>query len=386
MPNQPYDRTIFNALEKPISGDINQIESQNDFTLRNYIQNIYKKRTSVSNPTGASAASSFIGDGFQIRQNAIPGLSVIISKGLAFFDNAADLVSNISGISNLDDLSPTKPAVLVEDKVITGIASPVSGRTDIIEMKYLRRTENAQIRDILSPSTATFNSTSVNKTLAFQLDNQTVTINGTGAINYKTGVDNGSFAVPTTTSGYFKVAQLRIPAATISITNSMISDFRYISMGPYNKSTISADYSIGNNSAANTLFGQSAPPGIFFASQATTVANAYVYWIIAGNTLGITPNVSPNIQVMFTPTNAPASAFIFNSLNILLPSPVTINYGVGPITSAEQAFLASGSCNPSINVSTQQIAFRIPVQYVRSGVTSFTEILRASINIGISGA
>lgn len=385
MPNQPYDRTVFNTLEKPVSGDLNQAESQLDYSLRNYSENVFTRRSGTTDQSAIALPNSFIGDGFRVKQNPLPGLSVFLSRGLAYFQNTGDAPTNIGGITNLDDLSPNKPLVMVLDKLISGIPSPVSGRTDIVEIQYLRRLENSQVRDVLNPSTATFNPTSLNKTLAFELDNQTATINGTGAINYKTGVDDGSFTVPTTDVGYTKIAQVRIPAATTSITNSMISDFRYMTFGQHNTNVISARYSQGNNGTL-TLTSQNVPPGMLFACTATTppgTNNRYTYFIVAGNTLNtVNGKIFPTFGMHYNAANS-----------VIVPSIL----GAGTVTTVDaalQTILAGAATQPALTVGIGQLVFAITVDFLKVAVTAgaittsnvFTDTFESYISIALGGA
>ena len=58
MADRAFDRTIINPLEKPLSSDINQLQSQQDSTLRRMFERLFSSAIPGTNdrPYGSRAS------------------------------------------------------------------------------------------------------------------------------------------------------------------------------------------------------------------------------------------------------------------------------------------------------------------------------------------
>jgi hypothetical protein len=216
MPDKPFDQTIINPRERPLSSDINQLQSQLYYALRTVLLNW--TRGEAGYPTG------FLGDGFRLY--AAGGMTVGVTAGVGFQRVAGSGALDIGGVVGLNDLSELKPLLLSAAPTFT-VPTPdaTHPRYDIVEVKYDRRVENPLSRDILNIVTGQFSPTLVPKTLSFLLDGLTST-NGSSPINYKTGTPAASPTLPTTTAGYVRLGHVYVPAGAASITSENIADRR----------------------------------------------------------------------------------------------------------------------------------------------------------------
>lgn len=237
MANTPFDRVIYNSLERAEEDDVNLGGSEIEAALREFAFRQYQGRgtvggTAVSGvPVDRTQALSagFVGEGFKVRAASPSVLSVIVSAGLGFMDLAAGtvvngdsaIVTNLSGISGLNDLHRYKPMVLPSDTVIAGIPAgdPVNPRIDIVEVLVDRRRIDPQSRDFLNTATATFVSTpGTLKTLTWQ---PTVGVPSVGAsttgIGYKTGTPAAVPVAPVATPGYVIIASIFVPTLAAGI-------------------------------------------------------------------------------------------------------------------------------------------------------------------------
>lgn len=290
MANSPFDRTIINPRERPLSSDINQAQSQLDRSLRDALSYIYSTRVSQTNP-GQNAVTGFLGNGFRVNGNGT-NMSLTLEQGLGFYVDGS--TGAVGGVIGLDDFSVYKPLLLNSSPTITVPTAPTApnSRIDIIEVQFKRTLNNPLTRDILDIGTGTFMSGIVNKTMEFGLDNQ-ITINGAGAINYKTGNVAVSPSVPVTDSGYYKIAEIRVSSGVTAIFNSDIVDSRPL-IWPASGTTISGTISVheaANNIVVDSHF-YTAPPGVTpIASTAGVVDSEGFYmgiYVLAGqsSTLG----------------------------------------------------------------------------------------------------
>jgi hypothetical protein len=231
--NNQFDRTIINTRERPLSSDINTLQSQIDRSIREVLKSFFTGRvgSGVSDLSG-NPPSGFFGDGFKVRASAVPGLSVVLSKGQGFQYLPSDVPAAISSISGLDDRSEYKPLSLLADATLSGISAgdATNPRIDIIEVRMNRVVGNPLSRDVLDAGTGTFVATSVNKTLAFTQDGSSGVVsspsNSVMALSYKQGVPAAVPAEPAVTAGYVKIASVRVAAAATTITKANISDLR----------------------------------------------------------------------------------------------------------------------------------------------------------------
>lgn len=232
MADNAFDRTVIHPLEKPLAVDINQAESQIDRALRTTLYNLLSARASFTSD-GQIPSSGFVANGLRVVPVSPVAMNVTVKAGLGFLDAPADTPAAISSILGLDDLSSYKPVVLVGDHTFAVPAAPGGGgesRIDIIEVKINRVLGNPISRQILDPATGQFAPSSKNKTLAFTLDGSVGTVvspaNSTAALSYKQGVVGSPGVAPATTSGYVKIAEVRVAQSVTTIPASALVDRR----------------------------------------------------------------------------------------------------------------------------------------------------------------
>lgn len=242
MSQKPYQRTQINPREKPLSNDINELQSQLDFEMRFTLEHLLGWRLFTDGVASTSPPSGFVGDGCQVVLDT--GLDLTIRKGLGFQYDATDVPTDIDGCIGLDDLAPLKPIVLTDDVSVTVPAPDVTnGRWDIIEVKYDHRSENPLSRNILNLVTGKFTPQLVNKTFSPVLGSGQVTYNGSGAINYKTGVAAPSPSIPTTDAGYIRIARIFVPANAVAVDSAKIFDSRRV-ISPNGTHTLSVAFDL----------------------------------------------------------------------------------------------------------------------------------------------
>lgn len=181
MSDQDFDRTVFYPRGKPVSGDINTLQSQQDRTLRDFIMYLYAGRARSGDALGITPLptlsdnlvpqSGFLADGFQVQWSTGMNLSINAGLGFLFLDDAQE---DIGGVSGLDDLSPYNPLVLtgpfgpltVNAPVVTG-----TSRIDIVEVTAVGgQVPDNQQRDIWSTGTQKFvHTNNVNKQYSFAI-------------------------------------------------------------------------------------------------------------------------------------------------------------------------------------------------------------------------
>lgn len=216
--NNAWDRTILNALERPLSSDINQALSQVDRSLRDLIYSAWNE------------GAGFLNSAFAPSGTATP-LQLRLSAGMGFILDAA--ANTIDGVPGLDDRSPIKPVLLTADQTLITTTPPGGGleRYDLVEIRTNRRRTNSSSRDVLDPVTGVFNATLLLKTLAFDVDGDVGVVASpaasTAAISIKTGTPagTGTAVVPTGTAGYTPVAVLYVPNGTTTL-GGKIRDLR----------------------------------------------------------------------------------------------------------------------------------------------------------------
>ena len=215
-----FDREIINTLEKPLSGDINELQSYADDTIRSLMRQLVLGSTTQAGGNVSEVRNGFISDSFKVLPH--PGMFVAVTPGVGFVDTPGDVPSSISGVSGLDDTCSYKPLVLTTQQAIPIDAAPGVGyRQDIIEVRYSRQVLSPTSRMVLNPTTQQFAPSTVNKLLSWALDGQTgrvvVPASSTAAISYKVG--NGS-GIPATTPGYIKIADITVPAGATNMNSS----------------------------------------------------------------------------------------------------------------------------------------------------------------------
>lgn len=239
MADGPFDRLIINPREKPLSPDINRLQSQLDRSLRVFLREFFSAQG-----TGA-ASEGFLKAGLQVKELAVPAMEVTVQKGLGFQVVPSLAGDTIGSISGLDDLEEYKPLVLNEDHNFTVPTAPVGPNTriDIIEVRAEYLATDTDTRKILNTATGSFADDNVEKTLTWLLDGRTGTVSATAdstaVLSYKTGVAANPGVAPSTTTGYIKLCEIAVGSAVTAITDSDISDVR-VPLGPTKTLTFSA--------------------------------------------------------------------------------------------------------------------------------------------------
>jgi hypothetical protein len=181
MANQPFDTTIINPLERPKSSDINAAQSELHRDILEYLYRAYET-SSGSGGLGVYFRSGFVGAGFSVQPTSPESGSVVIKAGLGFLAGTPE--SNVNGIVGLNDLSPYKPVLMSQDKTISipnNFASAGKCRRDAIYVRATRQLTDATPSDVYSVSSGVFTSQTINKTMSFDLYNQTMQVIAAGS-------------------------------------------------------------------------------------------------------------------------------------------------------------------------------------------------------------
>lgn len=310
MANNPWDRTVINTRERPLSSDINQAQSQIDRTLRFFLDQLFIGRRAPNDDRVATLPSQgFIGGGFKVREESPIGLSVLLSSGQGFQANATDTPSSIGGVTSVDDLSRYKPLVVLSDVTIAvPAADPTFDRIDIVEVAFNRRLADPTSRDILNPSSGAFEPETVNKSLAWNMEGSvgivTTPASSTTAIGYKAGNPSATPTTPPTTAGYIRIAEVVVAAAATQINDEDIKDLRDL-LAPYDLRYVSAQADL----AAPTLDKLCAPPGVMVA--ANNSGGTFRLYVIAGDVGAANPIIIGSGAGSFT-ANPEFTASVIN--------------------------------------------------------------------------
>lgn len=271
MADAPFNHTPIGFLERPVSKDHNQNTSQIYRTLRDVLMFAWAQR--VSNTSSApSPMDGFLGGGFRVVPKNPAAMQVEVSPGFGFVFRPADLPSDIGSpdLLEVDDLSTYKPLVLLTAQTFNVTAPAANPRIDIIEAKVDRRLENSISRRQFDSGLEEFVPHSYFKTLAFEADGRTGSVNdpasSTAGLSYKVGVEAGSPVAPTVTTGYVKIAEVRLAAGATTITASNIGDFRKL-LCPGGTMRASISFRLQYNAGAPILTIQKimAPPSVEIA-------------------------------------------------------------------------------------------------------------------------
>lgn len=275
MANNPWDRVIVSPLERPLSSDINSLQSQLDRSVRELAARFFSSRVSGLSDLSANPPSGFLGDSFKVRPPVAPGLAVRVAAGLGFQYLPGDVPSSVGGVVGLDDLSAYKPLQLLAEASIAGIpAGPAAGqdRYDIIEVRMNRVAGNPLSRDVLDPLTGVFVSGLVNKALGFTLDGSTGVVtspaNSTAAVSYKVGaaVATGTFNsanIPATSPGYVRVGVVysKNGNMTAGITRANLIDDRTL-LCENGVMSLGVSGTVQTGAAVPPVVTLSGPPGV----------------------------------------------------------------------------------------------------------------------------
>lgn len=225
MADEAFSRTVINARERPLSSDINQLQSEESRTLREALRALFLPHNALANEVNSSfqPVSGFLGDGFFVAAGG--ALTHTMRAGLGLIYDAGSPANDIGAVSKVDDRNPYYPVYLSAPQVISSPAAPGVGleRLDIIEVALDRRLQDSSSRDVLDTGTGVFTPTLVLKTLAYALDGRTGVVNSpassTTGIGLKAGTTQsaGTFAgsggvtgIPATTAGYTRVAVILV--------------------------------------------------------------------------------------------------------------------------------------------------------------------------------
>jgi hypothetical protein len=267
MANLPFDRVVWNPLEKALSTDWNLNTSESDRSLRDTMLALMGFRGSAFD--GTNLAAGFVADGFKVIPGG--GMNVTVSYGLGFFENTASVKIGVGGVSGLNDLSDYSPIVLSNTAGITfAITTPAASteRYDLIEAKIDRRTVNGTT-PVLDPSTGIFGTGTNIKELTYAVDNDygivTNPAASTAGLSLKRGTPAafGSAGIPGITPGYVAIAYIKVNALTVSVTGVNISDVRPI-IFTHGSFDVTAKFRITDAGSTYTLSQGEifAPPGI----------------------------------------------------------------------------------------------------------------------------
>lgn len=242
MSDAAFDRVVINPRERPLSSDINQLQSEISRTLREVVRAMCLPHNSNPQIVNSSfnPVSGFMGDGFFVAAGGALTHTIKAGLGLVFDSGSTD--SDIGSVSKVDDRSPYYPVYLSADQTISSPAAPGVGleRVDIIEVALDRRLADTASRDVLDTGTGVFNPSSVFKTLAYSLDGRTGVVtspaNSSTGIGLKAGstqvagtyaASGGVTGVPTTSPGYTRVAVILVTNTGLVVQGD-VRDTRFL--------------------------------------------------------------------------------------------------------------------------------------------------------------
>lgn len=235
MANLPFDRVVWNPLEKALSTDWNLNTSESDRSLRDTMMALMNLRANATaSPSVGSPllAAGFIGGSFMVVPQSPNDMTVNITPGIGFLPNPS-ITAGIDGISGLNDSSQYSPVVLssTQNIVIPDVVTPGWERFDRIEIKVDRRLSTSTT-PVLDPSTGVFGTDLLKKTMSYALDGDVGSVSWSAAsiagISRKEGFEAplGSAAVPAATAGYVTIAVIRVYEGMPSLNAYFIKDTR----------------------------------------------------------------------------------------------------------------------------------------------------------------
>ena len=376
MSKKPFDREVFNQREKLISGDFNLMQSYSDLAVREFILHTASPRTSVSSDILLrNYGARFASDGFKVRPASPFGMSVVVGSGLGVIANSTDVPTDIDSISGLNDTSALKPVVLAESQeFIVPDNAGVLTRIDIIEVAYNRDVTDTQTRDILNQTSGSFLPGAVDKTLSWGLDGLTGNVvfpaSSSEPLSYKRGPATG--AVPPTTSGYTKIAEIVVAPGATTIEESNIADFRKI-IGPYGQIVVAATIQLPNLNVTSpsqlisnlkpTIVSLSAPAGMSVSCYPVTNKKTFDF-VITGNFSSVAATV--RAVGSFDETSSALSELLSMAVDTRIRSAEVSDIGASRASSMANSSIA----DPVLSLPETQRAAIInfcPYQIVLSG-------------------
>lgn len=329
MANNPFNRTLINARERPLSSDVNRAASDADRAIREFLAKFYTGLGATTPPTG------FIGNGFRVVPTSPASMSLVAKAGLGFFYDAS-VASDVSGISGVNDLSVYKPMILNSDLTFTLPAAPgaPNSRYDLLEVKMNRNVGDPTSRDVFNPMTGVFDPTLVNKTLFWDYDGLYGSVNApansTAPISLKVGVAGNPPTAPSVSPGYVGVGLILVGSAVASVDADKIVSTRPLLVPGQNLTVSARLYSAPPLYATTVLEALHAPPGV----------QASVVWKSSG------PLTLDVYIISGTPTGIPV--FVIPGATFSTP-PALVS-----IDAPMQADLVSVNANPPIKVGIGQ--------------------------------
>jgi len=297
--DNPFDRTNIGLRERPSSGDLNQLQSQIFRTMTELARMTFSGRASNSS-SAMSSASGFLHDGMRVVPSSPAAMTVAVNSGFGFVHDPIDVVTNLGSpdLEQVNDLSAFKPLSLLTPITFAVPVAPGSpnSRIDIIEVKADRRLENSSTRRQLDDGTLSFLDHLFFKTLAFNLDGRTGVVTSpaasTAGISYKIGTAANPGLVPSTTPGYVKIAEVRVPNGTTSITGLNIVDRRRL-FGTGGLVRASARVMVqrgGGAQSVPSIVSINAPPGVdigvapySYSAEISSGQGCFVLYLAAGD-------------------------------------------------------------------------------------------------------
>ncbi len=325
MANSPFDREVMNPRERPLSSDINLLESYADQATRYLVENVFCSQSAFDNngkrvPYVPNGDARFFGDSFMLQP--VSGLQIQLQPGLGFFNANVPNELNVGGIIGLNDLSVLKPLVLQAPMLFNvPTPDPSNPRIDLLEISWQRLLTDATSRDVLNAVTGVFEPASIKKTLSWALDG-TLTFDGSGPLNYKVGTPGVSPTAPAVSTGYAAIGYINVAAAAATIDFGSLIDFRlmFFPGGSMPITFPGVSFKAATNPAGPTSGLLQCYPGVrvggFQHNVGSPMETAVI--IIAGRTFG-SLNLSPALHV--TPYYSGATSanlnFPYNTSNLL---------------------------------------------------------------------
>ena len=352
MADRPFDQTNIGVRERPFSSDINGNVSQTFQTIREIARMMLSPRASNTS-SAMSSRAGFIGDGFRVVPSNPAAMTVQVSAGLGFNFDASDEPTNINTISapndleRVNDLSPFKPWPLALPVTFTVPAAPASpnSRIDIIEVKTDRRLEDATTRKQLDSGSLSYLDHIFMKTLAYALDGRTGTVtspaNSTAGLSYKVGVAGNPGAVPATTTGYTKIAEILVPNGTTSIVgNNLIDRRKLFGMHGFVHGSLTWRQQFNAGTPIVTILSAVTPPGVDVGIQPLTSSGHNQGFVIVTGGDITRATMTINAQSTTTQQFNVMGGFDINGFGVTGPVVTT--------TSTEQARLNAAGINAGI--------------------------------------
>ena len=274
MSGRPFDVVVFRDLEAPDAADWNRTGSglRRTLQLLMRVDGEYRGGQQTSH-AALQPAAAFYNDGLKVRAASPAAMEVTVGKGLGFQWAPASNATDIGGVVGLNDEEGAKPIVLTVDKTIAvPAADGTNDRLDIVEVAFNSGFADAESRMFLDVGSDTMVPSTVQKTRSFSLDGVTPSINGTNAINYKTGTPAGSPAEPSVTSGFVKIATIRVVAASTTVPGTRVIDRRLLVAPGGVRVSIQALVDTSTWAITPTVI---APPGVLVTLQTYSNFNGF---------------------------------------------------------------------------------------------------------------